>query len=273
MKTIAILKIAALWVLFLIAATGAQADIGDIAAINRLKREAEAAFRNKYWNVAIAKYKQLIETYQVKEPEVMLNLAHAYFEAREYAMALVSYEQAAKCNNKAIQTVAFQQAAIIKAQSGQLEDALRYLRNSLRAWPNNQVARYNYEAVYALWVKQQQQSGGGGSGEQNNQDRSQQNQNKQQQQQNADRKQQQQQGQQSSDNSQNGEQDSQSSDKGKTEDKPGNMQLRSKRLEQIKMTEEQAKNILDAIRNNEVQYLQQMQRQPSRRPDRSKPDW
>jgi hypothetical protein len=39
------------------------------------------------------------------------------------------------------------------------------------------------------------------------------------------------------------------------------------------MTEEQARTLLDAIRNNEVQYLQQMQRQPSRRTDRSKPDW
>lgn len=256
--------------LLLLITTTAFADIGDIAAINQLKREAETAFRNKFWNVAINKYKQLTDTYQVKEPAVLLNLAHAYFNAGEMSMALVQYEQAAKTGNKAVQTVAYQQAAVIKAQSGQLEDALKYLRNSLRASPGNQAARYNYEVVYALLIKKQQQQG---QSEQNNADQSQQNKNQQQQQQNADKQQQQQKGQQSKENAQSGEQDEQSSEQGKMEDKSSNSKLRSKKLEQIKMTEEQAKAMLDAIRNNEVQYLQQMQRQPSRRTDRSKPDW
>jgi len=256
--------------MFLLMTTVASADIGDIATINQLKREAKTAFQNKYWNVAINKYRLLIEQYQVKEPAVLLNLAHAYFEAKEMSIALVTYEQAAKSSNKAIQTVAYQQAALIKAESGQLEDALKYLRNSLRASPNNQSARYNYEVIYALLKKKQQQQG---QNEQDNTDQSKQNKNQQQQQQNADKQQQQQKGQQSKENAQTGEQDEQSSEQGKMEDKSSNSKLRSRRLEQIKMTEEQAKAILDAIRNNEVQYIQQMQRQPGRRTDRSKPDW
>ncbi|MCS7018161.1 MAG: tetratricopeptide repeat protein [Cytophagales bacterium] len=247
-----------------------QANITDIPAINRLKREAEAAFQNKYWNVAASKYGELVEKYQVKEPEVLLNLAHAYFEAQDFAKALTHYEQAAKSNEKVIQSVAYQQAAIIKAQNGQLEEALKYLRNSLRALPDNQAARYNYEVVYALLSKQKQQSQ---NQSEDTADRSQQDQNKQQQQQNADR--QQQQGNQGKNDaqSQSGEQDNQGAEQGKMEEKSNKSELRSKRLEQIKMTEEQARGILDAIRNNEVQYLQQLQRQPTRRADRSKPDW
>lgn len=256
--------------LLLLITTVANADIGDIASINQLKREAETAFQNKFWNVAISKYKLLTDRYGVKEPAVLLNLAHAYFEAQEMSMALMNYEQAAKIGDKAIQTVAYQQAALIKAQSGQLEDALKYLRSSLRSSPNNQAARYNYEVVYALLMKKQQQQG---QSEQNGANQSQQNKNQQQQQQNADKQQQQQKGQQSKENAQTGEQDDQSSEQGKMEDKSSNGKLRSRRLEQIKMTEEQAKTMLDAIRNNEVQYLQQMQRQPGRRTDRSKPDW
>jgi tetratricopeptide (TPR) repeat protein len=254
--------------LFLLITTVANADIGDIAAINQLKREAETAFHNKFWNVAINKYKLLTEKYHVKEPAVLLNLAHAYFEANEMSMALMHYEQAAKTGNKVIQTIAYQQAALIKAQSGQLEEALKFLRNSLRSSPSNQTARYNYEVVYALWIKKQQQQG---QDEESSSDQSQQN--KKQQQQNADKQQQQQKGQQSKENAQTGEQDEQSSEQGKMEDKSSNSKLRSRKLEQIKMTEEQARTLLDAIRNNEVQYLQQMQRQPSRRIDRSKPDW
>lgn len=257
--------------LLLLITTVANADIGDIAAINQLKREAEAAFQNKFWNVAINKYKLLTDKYGVKEPAILLNLAHAYFEVKEMSMALMNYEQAAKTGDRAIQTVAYQQAALIKAQSGQLDKALEQLRNSLRASPDNQAARYNYEVVYALLVKQKQQQQG--QNEQNNADQSQQNKNQQQQQQNADKQQQQQKGQQSKENAQAGEQDEQGSEQGKMEDKSSNSKLRSKKLEQIKMTEEQAKTILDAIRNNEVQYLQQMQRQPGRRTDRSKPDW
>ncbi|WP_448518934.1 hypothetical protein [Rhodoflexus sp.] len=263
-----ILRVLLGWLL--LSAAVAHADIGDIAAINRLKREAEVAFQRKFWNVAIDKYKTLVERYQVKEAAVLLNLAHAYFQTKEYDMALLYYEQAAKSKDKAVQTVAFQQAAVIKAQSGQLEDALRYLRNSLRASPDNQAARYNYEAVYALLSKKQQQ---GGQGQQDNKDPSQQNQNRQQQQQNAENKQQQQQGQQAKDNAQTGNKDEQSSEKGDVEEGKGGSQLRSKRLEQVKMTEEEAKNILEGIRNKEVQYLQQMQRPANRRPDRSKPDW
>ncbi|MCS6967864.1 MAG: hypothetical protein RMJ44_04460 [Cytophagales bacterium] len=239
----------------------AQNDIGDIAAINRLKREAEIAFHNKFWNTAIDKYRTLIDRYQVKEPAVFLNLAHAYFQIADYEMALQYYEQAARIEDRQIQTIAFQQAAIIKAQKGEMEEALKYLRRSLRAAPTNQAARHNYEVVYALWLKQKQQGGQS----QTHQEQSSQNQNRQQQQQNATRQEQ-------NSNSGSGEENQQDNSQGE-ESQPSNTQLRSRRLEKINMTEEQAKNILEAIRNNEVQYLQQLQRRITRPPDRTKPDW
>lgn len=256
---------------FLLTLGIAHADIGDIAAVNRLKREAETAFQNKYWNVAAAKYKLLVEQYGVREPAVLLNLGHAYFEAKDYRAALAAYEQAAKSSDKSIQTIACQQAAVIKAQNGQLEEALKYLRNSLRARPDNQAARYNYEVVYALFVKKQRQQQQNRQQEGDKNSEEQQNQNRGEREQNAERRPRQ--GEQSKNNSQSGEEDQQGADKGQTERNADESKLRSKRLEQIKMTEEQARRLLDAIRNNEVQYLQQMQRQPNRRPDRSKPDW
>ncbi|MBY0427330.1 MAG: tetratricopeptide repeat protein [Cytophagales bacterium] len=45
------------------------------------------------------------------------------------------------------------------------------------------------------------------------------------------------------------------------------------RLQQMNLTPDKAKMILEAMRNTEVQYLQQMQKQPTKRTDRSKPTW
>ena len=44
-------------------------------------------------------------------------------------------------------------------------------------------------------------------------------------------------------------------------------------LEEMKISPEKAQMILDALKNNEIQYIQQMQRRPTQRPDSDKPDW
>ncbi|MFC2125507.1 hypothetical protein ACFLU5_11915 [Bacteroidota bacterium] len=44
-------------------------------------------------------------------------------------------------------------------------------------------------------------------------------------------------------------------------------------MEEMQISEEKARMILEAMKNNEVQYLQQMQRKSKEKPDNSKPDW
>jgi hypothetical protein len=44
-------------------------------------------------------------------------------------------------------------------------------------------------------------------------------------------------------------------------------------LEDMKISEEMAKKILEAMRNNEIQYLQQQRRKPTKPRDSGKPDW
>ncbi len=48
---------------------------------------------------------------------------------------------------------------------------------------------------------------------------------------------------------------------------------REEKLKELNMSEEKARMILDAMRNNEVQYLQQMKRKATKKPDSDKPDW
>lgn len=50
-------------------------------------------------------------------------------------------------------------------------------------------------------------------------------------------------------------------------------QMRRARLRQANMSPEKAKLLLDAMRNAELQYIQQLPKKPTRQPDPTKPDW
>ena len=68
------------------------------------------------------------------------------------------------------------------------------------------------------------------------------------------------------------ERDDKSKEKGK-EKEQSKSQLRSERLQQMNMTEDQAKMVLDAMKSTEVQYLQQSQKRAGKKSDKTKPDW
>ena len=45
------------------------------------------------------------------------------------------------------------------------------------------------------------------------------------------------------------------------------------KLKEINISKEKAEMILEALKNNEIQYLQQLKRKTSKKVDKSKPDW
>jgi outer membrane biosynthesis protein TonB len=75
--------------------------------------------------------------------------------------------------------------------------------------------------------------------------------------------------------SENGEQKEEGKDGEKSEEqKKQEMQDATKqKLQEMNMSEEKAKMILEALKNNEVQYIQQRKREATQRPDSGKPDW
>ncbi len=60
-------------------------------------------------------------------------------------------------------------------------------------------------------------------------------------------------------------------EEGKEMDQPP--QSRSEKLEELNLTEEKARMILEAMKNNEIQYIQQNKRRATKKPDSDKPDW
>jgi DNA polymerase III gamma/tau subunit len=267
---------------------GGNIDIGKIAKINQLKEEAANAYKNGNYNVAINRYEELVKL-GVDENPVLLNLAHAYFNTRDTTNALKAYSRLLISTDKYSKSVANQQMGVIKANNKSYEDALKFFKESLKAMPENEEARHNYELVKKLLEQQKKQQ------EQQNQnkdnkDKQQQEKEKQEQQQKEQQQKQEQQQNEQGDKKENadkkeqegkddkkeekkeGQQDEQSEKKGKEEEKESK-EKRSQRLQQMNLTEDQAKTILDAMKNNEVQYLQQNKKRPTKKPEKGKPDW
>ena len=63
-------------------------------------------------------------------------------------------------------------------------------------------------------------------------------------------------------------------EKARKEEENKDMQnLDREKLEQMKISEEKARMILEAMKNQEKQYLQQQKRKATKSRDRNKPDW
>ncbi len=254
-------------------------DPAKIGQINRLKSEAKKAFLAKDYETAAHHYQYLTDSLDVQEDEVLLNLAHARFQLSDTAQALQTYQQASLSSKPAIRSVAQQQLGVIKNRQGKSEEALTHFRESIKADPANDEARYNYELLKRKLDEQKKQ-------QQKNQDKQQEQQDKKDQQQKDDKQQQQdkkdqekkdQEKQQDKnkpdDQKDQQQQQQQQSQEQKEQEQKKENKPSAEKLEQMKISEEKARMILEAMKNQEIQYLQQNKRKATQPKDKGKPDW
>lgn len=291
--------------MFLLLATGLIGDISKIANTNRVKREAEEAFMQENYQKSAQLYNQLIDEMGDNNEHAILNLGHSYFRMGNTNRASLAYFRLIASPDTALKSVAFQQMGVIAYQGEDLQQALSHFKDALRANPKNDNARYNYELVKKLLknqpIKPDNKNSKGGKDQEEN--KKEQNQNKGDQQQNEEGKskqeQEQQQGKSGEDESQKGDKDKekqqQSQPRDEKEGKEGEDEQQNARkeaqngqkepmssrkneinrqaLEEMNLTEEKARMLLEAMRNSEIQYIQQRQHKGKVRPDRTKPDW
>ncbi len=286
-------------------------DVNKIARINKLKKEAEMAYQNGEYDKVIAALSMLTDSLGVTEDPVYLNLANAYFHKNDTLNAAKNYSKALESKDNRIKSIAYQQLGVILQQQNKMKEALTNFKAALLADPTNEDARYNYELLKKLMKEQQNQQQQNKKDnkedkkkdqkqdQQKNQQNKDQQQNKKDQQQDQQQKQDQQkeqqqnqqqeqkdkqnqqkqdQQQQSEENKQGDKKDEQqqakaedTEEKGKEIDKPP--VSRAEKLKELNLTEEKARMILEAMKNQEIQYIQQNQRKPKKRPDSNKPDW
>jgi len=226
----------------LIVMTGLGNEITRIARINALKKEAKEAYLAGDYQKAIENYQFLVDSFDVKDDMLMLNLSNAYYKINDTTNSISNYESLLESPTREVRSIAYQQLGIIKSQSKKYKEALQDFKQSLKANPVNNDARYNYELLKKLIQEQEQQQ-------------------QQQQQQNKD--------QQQNKKQQEGQEKEEETDEGEKQEMPSTMD----KLKEMNISEEKAKMILEAMKNNEIQYLQQNKRKAKNRKKSNKPDW
>lgn len=274
-------------------------DPVTIGRINSLKREAREAYASGDYKTAISKYRYLVDSLNSREDEVMLNLANAYFNANDTTQAIAGYQSVVGSEKPDVRSKAQQQLGIMNHRAGRLEEALNNFKQAIKADPNNRDARYNYEMLKKKLdeekkKQQQDQQNRDKQNKENQKDDNQKDQkqkqdqkkNEEQQKKEQEQKDQQQKDQQQKEKEEKEQQqkdqqkkeDAEQKDQRDAEEKQQKNEKQpppdwSKKLQEMKISEEKARMILEAMKNQEKQYLQQNQRKATKPRDKGKPDW
>jgi Ca-activated chloride channel homolog len=255
---------------------------GKIGKVNSAKAKAKEAFMAGDYKTALDKYRYITDSLGIKEDEVVMNMAHAYFNLDDTTNAISSYQRLLTSQNKTLKSNAYQQLGVLNNRQGKLEEALANFKEALKTDPTNDDARYDYEMVKKKLEekkKQEEQQKQDQNKDQENKDNKDQKQNKDKKQQEKQNKEQQDKEQQQKDQAQKDKEEKEKKEKEAKEDKEKQEQKEKKdnfnpdKLKDMKVTEEKAKMILEAMKNQEVQYLQQNKRKATKPKDKGKPDW
>lgn len=284
-------------------------DLDKIAKINKAKKEAKAAYLAGDFQLANNKYKLLIDSLGVKEEEVQIDYAHTMYNLNDTTNAVNTYKELSESSNKTISSIAEQQLGQVMFDKKQYEPALEHYKNALRKNPTNQDARYNYELLKKLIQKQEEEKKDQQNQDQDNKDQKDQDkekkdqENKDQEQKEQEKKDQEKQDQEKKDQEQQEQQDKKEQEQKEQEQKDGEKDENeekkdeqkdkeqeegekseekekeqpkpspSDKLKEMNISEEKAKMILEAMKNNEIQYIQQNRRKATKKKDNDKPDW
>ncbi|MCF6351970.1 MAG: hypothetical protein L3J06_03070 [Cyclobacteriaceae bacterium] len=282
-------------------------DLGKIAKVNKAKKEAKAAYLANDFQAAHDTYKYLIDSLGVSEEEVLLDYAHTLYNLNDTSNAVNNYQELSESTNKDIASIAEQQLGQVMFDKKQYEPALEHYKNALRKNPANQDARYNYELLKKILKKQEeeqkdqenkdQKDKDKENKDQKDKDKENKDQNKEQEkkdgekdeeQEKKDKEQQdkEQQDKEQKDQEQkdeekkDGEKDEEQKDKeqkegekAKEKEKEQPKPTPSDKLKEMNISEEKAQMILEAMKNNEVQYIQQNRRKATKKKNSDKPDW
>ena len=240
-------------------------NINNIDEINRLTKEAEIYFKNEEYDKSIANYKILIDSFDVTNEKIYLNLAHSHFLSNDTAKALENYTYATITDNNEIKSIALQQIGNINESRNKLEEALDFYKESIISDNNNIDSKFNYELVKKK-IQEQKENKQEKPDEKNNKE---------------DKKEDKKENSENKKNDEKGNKDEQEKDKNepqedkneqKNSENSDNESLEEK-LKKINMSKKKAEMILNALNNNEFQYIQQLKRKPNKKKDSTKPDW
>ncbi|MCS6822874.1 MAG: hypothetical protein NZ529_01170 [Cytophagaceae bacterium] len=250
-------------------------NFNSIYLTNQLQERAHQLYENKNYKEAIGCYNQLLYEYHMTDEKIYLNIAHCYYLLKNYALAEYFYKNLLKSKNHHIRSIGNLQTGIIMASLNKPDVALNYFREALKADPGNYKARFNYEYIKHLRDQQQETSGKKKNNNGKNKLNAKTSDNKEILQDNRNNKN-------SFDDSDYTEHDDEMQ---RTKDhtlhdlKPGEQgklkmnALSFERLKEMNITPEQAAAILQALKNEEIQYVHQLKKKKAAKHTLTQPDW
>jgi hypothetical protein len=196
--------------------------------------------------------------------------------------------------DKAVVSSAFNQKGIINYKQSEIAEAkdkqafttqaLSDFKNAIKKNPTNESARYNYELLKKLIKQQEEQQQKDDQNQDQNQDQKDQ-EKKDQEKKDQEKKDQEKQDQEKKDQEKQENKDELNKDQEKEnpdeqdpnqENKPEEqdpLEKLKEKLKEMNISPEKAQMILEALKNNEIQYVQQNKRKATKKKDSSKPDW
>jgi len=228
-----------------------------------LTKSAEKSFIEKKYNESIESYKILIDSFEYKNEKIYLNLGHSYLLSGDTLNAIESYNYASLTENNKVKSIAFQQLGNINEKNNKLEEALTLYKKSIISDNSNDDSKFNYELVKKKMEKEKNKE----EDKKDNQD------SKENKKENSDKKKQDQKGKEEKEKKDQENEKEESKNPGENNQKKSNEESIEEKLKKINMSKKKAEMILDALNNNEFQYIQQLKRKPSKKSNKNKPDW
>lgn len=234
---------------------------------NQYQEEAFDAYKNGENSLSISLYQKLIQEYGIKNEMIQLNLAHAYFRVEVLDSAYKYYALLTESEDANLQSIAYMQMGLLMLTDNtkQPEEALLFFKEAIYASSTNAKARYNYE----LLLKKQSENRINPDKENSEEEQEKEENNNS----NTD-------GGNSEDNQTEGTTEgSGDSNGGNAESEDGDKddspspQVRLDKLEDMNLNPEKAEMILDAMKNQEIQYHQQRTREPKKSRKSGRPNW
>lgn len=187
-------------------------------------------------------------------------------------------------NQKGVMSYKQSEIAEAKDKKAFTEQALNNFKNAIKKNPSNESARYNYELLKKLIKQQEEQQQKEDQNQDQNQDQKDQEkkdqEKKDQEKQDQEKKDQEKQDQEKQENKDekdpNQEKENPDEQDPNQENKPEEqdpLEKLKEKLKEMNISPEKAQMILEALKNNEIQYVQQNKRKATKKKDSSKPDW
>lgn len=264
-----------------------------ISKINGLKADAKKAYLKNDFKTAVTKYRYLVDSMNVREDEVLLNLASAYYNLKDTTNAQSQYQSLTASSKNQLRSKAQQQLGLIADQQGKQEEALQHFKEAIKSDLSNNEARYNYELLKKKIEEKKKQDQQKKDEQNKDKDQEKKDQNKEEQEKKEQEKKDQEQKEKEKKEQEEKEKEQQKDQK---KDKKKDQEQKEKeekekqeqekkdqekkmppsveeKLKDMKISPEKAEMLLEAMRNQEKQYLQQNKRKATKPKEKGKPDW